>query len=183
MENISLSPTNHSRQEWSLVWLWQALNCFQAWFRIKWKKTSLPGSLQPHRESTCGLSQGFAISSYSPTTLKPKNKPNKKALLLRWCKVLLLISLWHKSFPRSSFTRVNLHMACKCPPTPSLNSLIYQGLIHMCSYFLKADILKSSLFSPQETSLMKYQLKISSKDLNYHIRDSPPRMNNRKGTF
>lgn len=111
--------------------------------------------------------------------LKTKPKLHKTPLLLHCCKALSLICLWHKSLLRSSFARVNVHVACKSPRTPSLDNFIHQQLILVFSYLLKADILISPL--PPETPSMKNQLKISSKGLNYHIRDSPPRMNKRKG--
>lgn len=130
-----------------------------------------PTSLWKHLRTEPGL-------CYQQLKKKPKCT---NSLLLLWCKALSLICLWHKSLLRSSFTPVNVHVACKGPPTPSLNSLIHQQLIHVFPYLLKAAILLSPL--PHETSLMENQLKIYSKDFNYHMRDSPPRMSNRKGTL
>lgn len=116
----------------------------------------------------------------NPPALKTTTQQTK--LLSHWGKVLLLVCLWQKTFPRSSPTRSNIHKAFSCSPVASC-SLIHQELSIMFSYISKAVILEPSLFSSHEPSFKDFFNWYFVKDLNYHVRDLPPAMNNREDTF
>lgn len=154
----------------------QTLDHMQAHFTTTQWRAPPPCSILPHPASTWGPSQGLAQRHPKSNHIKTQK------LLLHWGKVLLLICLWHKTFPRSSPTWNDIRKAFNCSPAASC-SLTHQELSHMFSYISKAVILEPFPYFPPMSHHSKIFNWYFVKDLNYHVRDLPPAMNNRKGTF